>query len=138
MGNDGHVPNVLRVVHETTDLCASQYSILPLLPISMCCAGRCVRGTYLLDGEAAILLAKSSIDSTNRDGGPQVLERAEEGGGDLLDHFGGVVTIFFYENSVVGSSRIPRSGAWVRCMRREVELMTLSNWSTEADRRKVD
>jgi hypothetical protein len=32
VGNDGHVPNVLRVVHETTDLAMLSVYSLPLLP----------------------------------------------------------------------------------------------------------
>ncbi len=40
VGNDGHVPNVLRVVHETTDLAAQSVSVLSfMLPISMFGAG---------------------------------------------------------------------------------------------------
>jgi hypothetical protein len=39
VGNDGHVPNVLRVVHETTDLAAQSVSMPPMLLISTCGAG---------------------------------------------------------------------------------------------------
>ena len=31
VGNDRHVPNILRVVHETTDLAARLVSILPMM-----------------------------------------------------------------------------------------------------------
>jgi len=58
VSNDGHVPNVLRVVHETTDLVAQSVSISLMLPrISTGDAGVCVRVTYLLYREAVLLLA---------------------------------------------------------------------------------
>jgi hypothetical protein len=58
VGNDGHVTDVRRVVHETTDLMA-QLASFPssLLANIVGCGGRCVRGTYLLDCEAGTLLA---------------------------------------------------------------------------------
>jgi hypothetical protein len=62
VGNDGHVPNVLRVVHETTDLSAQSVSQPSFPPMSTCGAGPCVRGTYLLDGEAVILLVRYSFN----------------------------------------------------------------------------
>jgi hypothetical protein len=62
VGNDGHVPNVLRVVHETTDLSAQSVFQPSFLPMSTCGAGPCVRATYLLDGEAAMLLARFSFN----------------------------------------------------------------------------
>ena len=60
MGNNGHVPNVLRVVHETTDLAAQSVFHPTHCHASQyrrAMRGRCVRTTYLLDREAVMLLA---------------------------------------------------------------------------------
>ena len=46
-----------------------------------------------------------------------------------------LLTVFFYENSVVGRSRIPRTLARIRWIEREVELMSLAMQSTRGRRR---
>lgn len=50
--------------------------------------------------------------------------------GDLLDHFGGVFTVFFYENSVVGEQRIPRFERAGSMDGVGVELKSLAQQST--------
>jgi hypothetical protein len=66
-----------------------------------------VRITYLLDGEAAMVLAGAQYMST-RD---IASDGQQRGGDDLLDHVGGVVTVFFYENSVVGG-KVSNTPLW--------------------------
>ncbi len=57
MGNDRHVPNVLRIVHETTDLAVNQYAVPDTL--SLYRAGQIMwKDTYLFDREAGRQLAK--------------------------------------------------------------------------------
>lgn len=48
VGNDGHVTNVLRVVHETTDL----FSMLAAIPMCVYRLLLAVLDAYLFDGEA--------------------------------------------------------------------------------------
>lgn len=66
VSNNGHVPNVLRIVHETTDLalqsvshaessCPSSLAQCGATSVLWACVGVCA--TYLLDREAVILSA---------------------------------------------------------------------------------
>lgn len=136
MGNDGHVPNVLRVVHEITDLAAQLVPILCLANIVAGCV-RCVRGTYLLDREAGRRLAWCPINSSGEQRGPLHQEIARECGRDLLDHDGGVADCSLLRKfSGGGSGRIPRTQAWIRWIERGVELLSLAVQSTRG-RRKV-
>lgn len=58
MGNDRHVTDVGRVVHETTDLVALLVCCIALgVEYRRIGAGCCARRTYLLGGEAEALLA---------------------------------------------------------------------------------
>lgn len=60
MSNNGHVPNVLRVVHEITDLAAQSVFHAAHCHANIvvrCGEALCVRATYLLDREAVMLLA---------------------------------------------------------------------------------
>lgn len=62
-----------------------------------------MRGTYLFDREAGRLLASCPMNSADNNDGLGHLMMEEEGdGGDLLDHFGGVVDGFLLRNLVVG------------------------------------
>jgi hypothetical protein len=113
VGNDGHVTDVRRVVHETTDLgallacCEARGRILAM-------RGRaCVGSTYLLGGEAGRLLALMTMVQRAA-GSWESVARGDGRRCDLLDHFGGVVAVFSYENSEVGkSSSTPHGRCWI-------------------------
>lgn len=92
VSNDGHVTDVLGVIHETTDLSAQSVSIRPanIAKTAVWCR-RCVRSTYLLDREAGILLALCSIIVTPRRRLKISPAATDGGGGNLLNHDGGVM-----------------------------------------------
>ena len=68
--------------------------------------------TYLLDREADRLLAYRPITCTIKDDGLGCLVMEEDGdGGNLLDHFGGVIDRLLLQNLVVGKcSNTPHVG----------------------------
>lgn len=66
-----------------------------------------MRATYLLGGEAGDKLVLCSINSQVLIRDFRLLKQQHVAWQDLLDHFGGVVAVFFYKVSTV---KIPRTG----------------------------
>jgi hypothetical protein len=94
VGNDGHVTDVRRVVHETTDLDALLVSHVAVFSNIVAWCGVGVRATYLLGGEAGDMLASCFVNSQCSFRPSQVEKSAGVAERYLLDHFGGVVVVF--------------------------------------------
>ena len=89
-----------------------------------------MRVTYLLDGEAIVMLAIFKLLALTKNRRPEPGTRRKKLAATYLTMFAVLVLFFFYENSVVGSCRIPRFERADSMYRARVELMSLAMQST--------